>query len=80
MAFGYLSVLISHLCINNAVRLRVSSQLHGQTLKPLVDAVEEFLHYHKQIDEESHLDDENKEGKEGFVRRLQEIVGDLRAL
>lgn len=79
MAFGYLSVLISYLCINNAVRQRVSSHLQGQTLKPLVDAVEEFLHYHEQIDEETHLNDENKEGKEGFIRRLQEIVGDLRA-
>lgn len=78
MALGYLSVLISYLCINEAVRLRVSSHLQGGTLKSLLDAVEEFLRYHQQIDEEIHSKDEDVDIKAGFIRRLQEVVDDLR--
>lgn len=56
----------------------MGSRFQGQTLKPLLDAVEEFLHYHRQIDEETQLKDEDFSVKADFIRRLQEVVDDLR--
>ncbi|MCJ1471212.1 hypothetical protein MMC07_009860 [Pseudocyphellaria aurata] len=78
VAFGYLSVLLSYLCVNQEVRLRVSSRLRGRTLGQLLDAVDEFLHYHRQIDEEIYQDDGEMDVKAGFIDRLQRMVNELK--
>lgn len=78
MAFGYLSVLLSYLCVNKEVRLRVSSRLQGRTLRQLLDAVDEFLHYHRQIDEEIYQDDGEMDVRAGFIDRLQRMVNELK--
>lgn len=78
MAFGYLSVLLSYLCVNQEVRLRVSSRLQGRTLKQLLDAVDEFLHYHRQIDEDIYQDDGEMDVRAGFIDRLQRMVNELK--
>lgn len=78
MAFGYLSVLLSYLCVNQEIRLRVSSRLQGRTLNQLLDAVDEFLHYHRQIDEEIYQDDGEMDVRAGFIDRLQRLVNELK--
>lgn len=78
MAFGYVSVLLSYLCINEAVRQKVSARLQGGTLGPLLDAVEEFLQYHRQIDDGVRRDDGEEEVRAGFVGRLQGVVDNLK--
>lgn len=60
--------------------MKVSSRFQGRTLKPLLDAVEEFLHYHRQIDKEMFLKEDNFIVKAEFIHRLQEVVDDLRIL
>lgn len=77
--FGYLSVLISILCMNGEVRSMVSSQLPGKTLKLLLDTVEEFLLFHKQIDCGSQTDNGDGDLDIGFIRRLQVVVNDLKS-
>lgn len=78
MAFGYLSVLLSYLCVNGVIRTRVGSRLQGRTLKTLLDAVEEFLHYHRQVDEEIYPSDGESEVRAGFIDRLQRVVNELK--
>lgn len=78
MAFGYLSVLLSYLCVNEIVRQRVTSLFQQQTLKPLLDAVEEFLQYHRQIDDEVCHSDEEIDVRTGFIDRLQRVVNELK--
>ncbi|SLM39046.1 Wings apart-like protein [Lasallia pustulata] len=78
VAFGYLSVLLSNLCIDGIIRAQVRSRLRGGTLKQLLDAVEEFLHYHKQVDDQICQAGEETDAKAGFVGRLQSVVDRLK--
>lgn len=78
MALGYLAMLLGFLCLNASVKARVTARLPGGTLKQLIDAVEEFMYYHKQIDQEIYLGDGEEESKAGTVDRLQGLVNDLR--
>lgn len=77
MAFGYLSVLISYLCIDEMTRDKVSSSLQGKTLKQLLDSVEEFMHYHTQVDDvpQGGLDFDDKTN---FLHRLHSVINDLK--
>lgn len=56
----------------------MSSRLQGRTLKQLLDAVDEFLHYHRQIDEEIYQDDGEMDVRAGFIDRLQRMVNELK--
>lgn len=73
--FGYLSVLLCILCMNENIQSTVSAQLPGRSLKLLLDTVEEFLLYHKQIDCGTHTDDDLGIG---FIGRLQGVVDKLK--
>lgn len=72
-----MSVLISYLCVDAMTRDKVSSSLQGNTLKQLLDSVEEFMHYHAQVDETTqgglNIDD-----KTNFLHRLHSVIYDLR--
>ena len=72
-------MLLSYLCINNAVKSYVNRRLEGPSLAVLLDAVEEFLNYHRQIDENTAREDGGKDRRANFVNRLQGIVDDLRS-
>lgn len=74
VAFGYLSVLISYLCITERVLTHVRSKLTGGTIQPLLAAVGEFLHYHQKIDEELYRNGGEIDLKASFTTRLQGIV------
>lgn len=83
VAFGYLSVFISYLCIDESIRDKVSASLKGQAFAQLLNSVEEFMHYHAQLDEappqgspQGRFDNENKAN---FLHRLRSVVNDLRA-
>ena len=76
MAFGYLSVLISYLCMTERVLTHVRSKLTGGAIRPLLKAVGEFLHYHQKIDEEVYPRGE-MDLKASFTARLQGIVNTL---
>lgn len=78
VAFGYLSVLLSYLCLNKTVRFMVISQLQGGSLKQLLDAVQEFLHYHREIDADIHQDEEGVDVKADFIDRLQRLIDELK--
>lgn len=78
VAFGYLSVLLSYLCLNKTVRFMVSSQLQGGSLKQLLDAVQEFLHYHREIDANIHQDKEGVDVQADFIDRLQRLIDGLK--
>ncbi len=77
MAFGYLSVLLSFLCINETVRQHVSSQLRGNNLDQLLAAVREFLHYHTRIDKEIFDSGGDTDLTAAFTNRLQNVVRKL---
>ena len=71
-------MLLSNLCIDRVIREQVRSRLQGGTLKQLLDAVEEFLHYHRQVDDQICYVGEETDVKAGFVGRLQSVVDRLK--
>ncbi|KAL8968105.1 MAG: hypothetical protein Q9197_005055 [Variospora fuerteventurae] len=75
VAFGYLSVLLAYLSVDEEAREVVANQLEGRNLQPLLIAVEEFLQYHRQIGED--LKDEEADLKTSFIGRLKSVIARL---
>ena len=74
--FGYLSVMLCNLCLYAQARSQVEARLPGQSLIPLLDAVAEFLRYHKAIDKAMN-DEAILDGKVGFVDRVQTLLNEF---
>ena len=71
-------MLLGWLCLNPAIKARVSDRLPGNRLKQLLDAVEEFLRYHRRVDQVVRRDDGEDDARDSFVGRLQSHVDDLK--
>lgn len=84
VVFGYLSVLLSTLALDDEIRARIRAALPGSGLERLFSTVEEFLLYHRKVEEEIRdldvgSDREDPEGAMGgFTGRLQGIVDRIR--
>lgn len=55
-------------------RQTVASRLEAGSLQPLLDAVEEFLRYHRQIDEDLGQVEGEVDLKTSFIARLENVV------
>lgn len=77
MALGYLSVLLVTLSLDVDIRTRVQSFRGGRGLVFLISTAEEFLQYHRKVDQE---DAPGAEGSaiSGSTMRLQQILAKLR--
>lgn len=71
-------MLLGWLCLNPAIKARISSRLPGNSLKQLLDAVDEFLHYHRRVDQAMIRGDGEDDARANFVGRLQSHVDDLK--
>ncbi|MCJ1433797.1 hypothetical protein MMC27_003162 [Xylographa pallens] len=76
--FGYLSILLSFLCLSASIRQRIRSRLRGQMLSTIFSAAEEFLQYHRQITDEIPEAEEGDDLKANFVSRVQSVVDRLK--
>lgn len=70
-------MLLGWLCLNPAIKARVSGRLPGKSLKQLLDAIDEFLQYHRRVDQGIIRDDGDDDARASFVCRLQSHVDDL---
>lgn len=77
VAFGYLAVLLSYVCVNKSARAYACSQLQGGTLDQLLRAMKEFLQYHNSIDQEIYDSGGDVDVTAGFTSRLQRLVDKL---
>ncbi|EFW22824.1 conserved hypothetical protein [Coccidioides posadasii str. Silveira] len=78
VAFGYLSVLLSTLCLDDEVRTQVRRKMRGNNLSRLLAIVEEFLHYYRKVEEELKDPVLEEDAMAGFTSRLQSIVERIR--
>ncbi|KAL1958320.1 hypothetical protein VTO42DRAFT_4637 [Malbranchea cinnamomea] len=79
VVFGYLSVLLSTLALDDEVRSHMRATLAGPGLARLLSTVEEFLHYHRKVEEEIRdAEREEEDAMVGFTARLQSIVDRIR--
>ena len=76
VAFGYLSILLCTLCLEPEARTTVKSAMKGTGLAKVLATVEEFLHYHRKVDEELQQPQSVKE----FTGRLQRILNQIQAI
>lgn len=80
VALGYLSVLLSYLCLNDDVRAQVRLRLPGRRLRPMINMALEFLHYHKEVDAHLHsvaVVEGGVHPQDGFTERLQSVIESL---
>lgn len=76
VAVGYLAVLLLALCLHTNIRAQIKRSMHPNGLSIIMSTVEEFLQYHRKIEQE--LDPvQAKDGANGFVGRLQNLVSQI---
>ncbi|KAL1969087.1 hypothetical protein VTN77DRAFT_921 [Rasamsonia byssochlamydoides] len=78
VAFGYLSILLCTLCLDMEIRSCLSISLGGTGLARVLATVDEFLHYHRKVDEELHQSQSEKDPLIEFTSRLQGILSQIR--
>jgi hypothetical protein len=78
VAVGYLAVLLSYLSVTPHIKQQIEARLRGGTMTQLLDAVEEFLHYHRQVAEEIPQANDDLDVKTSFIGRVQSIVDRLK--
>ncbi|KAJ6010524.1 hypothetical protein N7451_001936 [Penicillium sp. IBT 35674x] len=79
VAVGYLAVLLLALCLDSSARAEVKRSLHSRGLSVIMSTVEEFLQYHRKIEQE--LQPLPAQGdSSGFHIRLQDLVGRIRLI
>ncbi|KAL9618546.1 MAG: hypothetical protein Q9160_006730 [Pyrenula sp. 1 TL-2023] len=87
VTFGYLSVLLTTLCLDAKVREHVRGRLPGSSLRGVFVAVEEFLKHMRKVEQDERMleYDENekangsaKKKMSDFAERFQNIVRELR--
>src|SRR5438046_2467471 len=74
VTFGYLSMLICTLCLDDDIRSKVRRGMKGRSLYPLILTVEEFLHHFRTV-EQVMVEDE---ASNNFTERFGQIVNQLR--
>lgn len=74
---GYLAVLLLSLCLDSEVRSRVKTTLHPKGLSVVMSTVDEFMQYHRKIEQELHPM-RNSDESGGFLGRLQDLVRQIR--
>ncbi|KAJ5641578.1 hypothetical protein N7490_005578 [Penicillium lividum] len=74
VAVGYLAVLLLVLCLNPNACVQVKKSLHTKGLSVIMSTVEEFLQYHRKIEQE--LQPLPVQGdSSGFYVRLHDLMG-----
>ncbi|KAJ5928011.1 hypothetical protein N7466_006967 [Penicillium verhagenii] len=73
VAVGYLAVLLLALCLNPSARIQVTNSLNSKGLLVVLSTVEEFLQYHRKIEQELQPLPVQGDSK-GFHTRLQDLM------
>ncbi|RDW70228.1 hypothetical protein BP5796_08625 [Coleophoma crateriformis] len=77
--FGYLSILLGYLCLSPAISVRVRGLLPAKSLPPLLTSIEQFISYHKAVDDILEAEDDDYIRQTGLTDRLQSLVDRLSA-
>ena len=78
VAVGYLAVLLLTLSLDNEARSRIKKSLAPNGLTTVISTVEEFLQYHRKIEQEVPPLPTQGQPVSGFMARLQELITQMR--
>ena len=77
VAYGYLSIVLGNLCENELIRDKVRLRLPDQRLDALIQAIEEFIFYHKRLDSVRVQGEEGQDLSVDYIARMQSTVDRL---
>lgn len=80
VAFGYLSVLLSTLCLNDEARTHLRNSFPEKNLDKLLATVDEFLCHYRKVEKELYNSDNQDDPMAEFTSRLQGIVTRIKDL
>jgi hypothetical protein len=80
VTFGYLAVLLGYLALTKDTARRIRLGLPGQSLKPLIIAVDEFIDHHRKVDTQSRDGVEVQSSQSGLTERLSRMLAKLRTM
>lgn len=80
VAYGYLAVMLGHLCQTKEVEEAIRMQLPGQELKVLVNAVGEFVLHHQKVDTMNFEGEEGTQVWGAFTERLKLLLAKLQEM
>ncbi|KFX90225.1 hypothetical protein V490_06578 [Pseudogymnoascus sp. VKM F-3557] len=80
VTFGYLAVLLGYLALTKDTARRIRLGLPGQSLKPLIVAVDEFIDHHRKVDTQSRDGVEVQSSQSGLTERLSRMLAKLRTM
>ncbi|KAJ5334259.1 uncharacterized protein N7506_008042 [Penicillium brevicompactum] len=78
VAVGYLAVLLLTLAIDNETRSKIKSLLASKGLATVISTVDEFLQYHRKVEQEASVLPTQGQPASGFMARLQELIAQIR--
>lgn len=75
---GYLSVLLTALCLNADAYLQVTRSLGDKGLRQVLSVAEEFQQYHQRVEQDLH--ESGRGTNSSFTGELQDIIQKVRQL
>ncbi|KAL3425627.1 rheb small monomeric gtpase [Phlyctema vagabunda] len=78
VAFGYLSILLGYLALSPTISERIRVRQKGLTLQPLLTSIEQFISYHKAVDDILEAEEDGYSRQTGLTDRLEALVERLR--
>lgn len=75
---GYLSVLLTTLCLNTDAYSQVSHSLSDEGFRQVLSIAEEFQQYHQRVEQDLH--ESGRGTKSSFTAELQDIIREVRHL
>ncbi|KAL2191280.1 hypothetical protein L209DRAFT_776227 [Thermothelomyces heterothallicus CBS 203.75] len=78
VALGYLSVLLGYLSLSDSIRDRFIRVHPKKSIQPLLDSINEFIAFHRQVAEAQGSDGDKQES--GSLARLQDLADQLAVL
>ena len=74
VTFGYLAVMLANLCQSSDAKAFIAAKLPGQSLRMLIEAVEEFVLHHQKVDTMNFDGEEGKEVWGAFTEKLRVVL------
>ena len=76
VAFGYLAILLGHLCLHQPIRERFMLIYGKRNLEPLLESIRIFITLHR-VTLAAMEDDSSQKGDSNAADRLQSLVDQL---
>ncbi|KAI9891296.1 MAG: GTP-binding protein [Vezdaea aestivalis] len=75
--FSYLAILLGDLCTDESISHQVRQALPQNTLRPLIEAIVEFLQHHRAVESQVHSSSNDDIVRDGMIAKMESLVQQL---